>query len=525
VRLAGGSGEFYDRQSGQSFVPRGSIFVRRRVNETPGGLFVFSSSTFAVGAYNAAAADSALQTMSSEGYDAVRIFLDVTCRSGCLSDPAAPNGLSQSYLVNVTDFLWRAKAKGLYVLIAAEALPYGSSYEALAKTNCCTTFGPVNTQYLTANGAEGHRRFWQALIQGFNSLAAPLDAVWAYEVVAEQSFGENSPPLNLGSGLVTTGNGATYDMAVPGQKQLMMDENLVWWTDRVRSAILDVDPTALVAVGFLWPKSPNPARGGDPRVARAKAVVDSSTVDFVDLHLNPGVELTFPQYMENYELTSPAVKPTVIGEFGAFQYAYANAADADLALRGVEAESCPYGIDGWLFWSWDTTEFGSGENPLWSGTAAGGQIAQALGPRLRPDPCDAPPSSGNLALGRPVTASGSVPGAPPSNAVDGLMANVWNAGGYPPQWIEIDLGGPVSIALVRLFVSQYPNGPTTHRIYGRATNGDPWQLLTDISGVTVDNQVLEYAPPSPWTNIRYVQVSTTVSPSWVSWKEVELIAP
>jgi hypothetical protein len=497
VRLAGGSGEFYDRQSDQSFIPRGSIFVRRRVNETPGGLFVFSSSTFAVGAYNAAAADSALQTMSNEGYDVVRVFLDVTCRTGCLSDPTAPNGLSKNYLANVTDFLWRAKAKSLYVLIAAEALPYGSSYEALAKTNCCTTFGPLNVQYLTANGAEGHRRFWQALIQAFNSLAAPLDAVWGYEVVAEQSFSEDSPPLSLGSGLVTTGNGTTYDMAVPGQKQLMMDENLVWWADRVRSAILDVDPTALVAIGFLWPKGPNPARGGDPRVARAKAVLDSSTMDFVDLHLNPGVELTFPQYMENYELTSPVVKPVVLGEFGAFQYAYANAGDADLALRGVEAESCPYGFDGWLFWSWDTTEFGSGENPFWSGTANGGLIEQALGPRLRPDPCEAPPYDGNLALGRPVTASGSVPGAPPSHTVDGLMANVWNAGGYPPQWIEIDLGGPVSIALVRLFVSQYPDGPTTHRVYGRATSGDPWQLLTEISGVTVDNQILEYARRAP----------------------------
>jgi plastocyanin len=525
VRLAGGFGEFYDRQNGQSFIPRGSIFVRRRLNETPGSQFVFSSSTFAVGAYDSAAAESALQTMSTEGYDVVRVFLDVTCRSGCLSDPSALNGLSQSYLANVADFLFRAKAKGLYVLLAAEALPYGSSYETLAKTNCCTAFGPVNTQYLTANGAEGHLRFWQALIPALNSIGAPLDAIWAYEIVAEQSFNESSPPLNLGSGLVTTGNGNTYDMAAPGQKQLMMDENLVWWTDQVRAAILAVDPTALVAIGFLWPKGPNPARGGDPRVARAKAVLDSSTVDFVDLHLNPGVELTFPQYMENYELSSPAVKPVVLGEFGAYQYAYATAADADLALRGVEADSCPYGFDGWLYWSWNTTEFGTGENPFWSGTAAGGLIEQALGPRLRPDPCAAPPDTGNLALGRPVTASSSVGGSSPSNVVDGLMANVWNAGGYPPQWIEIDLGAPVSIALARLFVSQYPNGPTTHRIYGRATSGDPWQLLTEISGVTVDNQVLEYSPPSPWTNIRYVQVATTASPSWVSWKEVELIAP
>ena len=52
---------------------------------------------------------------------------------------------------------------------------------------------------------------------------------------------------------------------------------------------------------------------------RARPVIDSSTLDFVDVHLHPGVELTFPQYMENYELTTtPAAKPIVLGEFGAF---------------------------------------------------------------------------------------------------------------------------------------------------------------------------------------------------------------
>ena len=74
-----------------------------------------------------------------------------------------------------------------------------------------------------------------------NSLGAPLDAVWGYEPVAEQFYRDTSPPLNLGAGSVLTGNGRTYDMALAGQKQLMMDENLVWWADRVRSAILSVD--------------------------------------------------------------------------------------------------------------------------------------------------------------------------------------------------------------------------------------------------------------------------------------------
>jgi len=525
VRTAGGFGEFYDRQTGQTFVPRGSIFARRRLNETPGGQFVFSSSTFAVGAYDAAAAESALQTMSAEGYNTVRVFLDVTCRSGCLSDPAVPNGLNRVYLGNLVDFLRRAKANGLYVLMAAEALPYGSLYEAIAKIDCCTTFDRENVHYLTANGADGHRRFWQALIPTLNSLGAPLDYVWGYEIVAEQYFRDTAPPLNFGAGLVTTGNGQTYDMAVAGQKQLMMDENLVWWADQVRSAILAVDPTALVGMGFLWPKGPNPARSGDPRIVRAKPAIDSSTLDFVDLHLHPGVELTFPQYMQNYELTSPVAKPTVLGEFGAFQYAYPSAGDGERALRGVEADSCLLGFDGWLFWSWDTTEFGTGEYPLWAGTAAGGVIEQGLGPRLRPDPCAAVPGAGNLALGKPVTASAQLPDAPATRANDGLMGNWWSSGGYPPQWLEIDLDSPVSIARVRLFVSQYPEGLTTHRIWGRAALGDPWTMLAEISGFTVDNQVLEHSPATPWTNIRYVRIDTPSSPSWVSWKEVELFAP
>jgi hypothetical protein len=105
------------------------------------------------------------------------------------------------------------------------------------------------------------------------------------------------------------------------------------------------------------------------------------------------------------------------------------------------------------------------------------------------------------------------------------MANWWAAGGYPPQWIQIDLGAPVSIGRVRLFVSQYPDGSTTHRILTRATPGDPWDLKYTFAGATVDNQVLEYSPVPSWTNVRYVLVDTQSSVSWVAWKEIEVYAP
>ena len=42
--------------------------------------------------------------------------------------------------------------------------------------------------------------------------------------------------------------------------------------------------------------------------------------------------------------------------------------------------------------------------------ARGGVIDQGLGPLLRPDPCAAVPGAGNLALGKPVTASATEPG-------------------------------------------------------------------------------------------------------------------
>jgi hypothetical protein len=525
VRTAAGFGEFYDKQTGLTFVPRGSVFVRRRLNETPTGQFVFSSSTFAVGAYSSSAAETALTAMAAESYGAVRIFLDVTCRSGCLTDTVFSDNLSRAYLANVADFMRRAKNHGLYVLLATEALPYGSIYEAEANAGRGPNFGAENALYLTNAGADAYRHFWTALILDLNFLGAPLDYVWGYEIAAEQFYRDNAAPLNLGSGFVTTGNGSTYDMAVAGQKQLMMDENLAWWAGRVQSAILSVDSTALVSIGFLWPKTPNPARGGDSRVVRVRPTIDSSSLDFFDLHLDPGVELTFQQYMENYELTTPAVKPVVLGEFGAFKYAYPTPQDAERILRSVEADSCPYGIDGWAHWSWDTTEFGTGEQPVWEGTAAGGLIDQALGPRLRPDPCAAVPGAGNLAFGKPVTASAEDPAAPATRAVDGLMANWWSSGGYPDQWIDIDLGAPVDVGRIRLFVSQYPDGATTHKILTRASTSDPWDLQYTFTGNTADNQVLQHSPASAWTNVRYIRVDTTASVSWVAWKEIEVYGP
>jgi len=129
----------------------------------------------------------------------------------------------------------------------------------------------------------------------------------------------------------------------------------------------------------------------------------------------------------------------------------------------------------------------------------------------------------NLALGRPVTASREYPGSPASLAVDGSWWTYWNSGDFPPQWIEVDLESVQSVSEIDLGITQLPDSQTTHRIYGRASGSEPFQLLHEFSGFTVDQQVLQYLAGTP-QQVRYIRVETTSSWSWVAWREIEVYA-
>ena len=61
-------------------------------------------------------------------------------------------------------------------------------------------------------------------------------------------------------------------------------------------------------------------------------------------------------------------------------------------LVSWQTDSCRSGFDGWLLWTWDAA---SEQPEWWNALDAGGAIADALSPALRPDPC----SIGGLDLG------------------------------------------------------------------------------------------------------------------------------
>ena len=71
-------------------------------------------------------------------------------------------------------------------------------------------------------------------------------------------------------------------------------------------------------------------------------------------------------------------------------------------------------------------------------------------------------------------------------------------------------------------VTQTPGGNTRHLVWvGPST--DQLYLLHTVEGCTYDDQVLEFKPVSPLEGVRFLPVMTRESPSWVGWKEIEVL--
>lgn len=121
-----------------------------------------------------------------------------------------------------------------------------------------------------------------------------------------------------------------------------------------------------------------------------------------------------------------------------------------------------------------------------------------------------------------VTASSNYAGSDPLSAVDGDSSTVWDAGGAPTQWIQLDLGRTVSIRRIRLQVAQSPAGTTRHMV----AVGQDESHLTDVKKFfqhTSNGQWLEYALDGTELGpVRFLRITTHLSPSRVAWKEIEI---
>ena len=127
-----------------------------------------------------------------------------------------------------------------------------------------------------------------------------------------------------------------------------------------------------------------------------------------------------------------------------------------------------------------------------------------------------PPPTGDLAAGKPATASGYTQIYVPGNAVDGNAASYWESVNYAfPQWFQVDLGAETT---VRRFVLKLPAawGARTQTLaISGSTNGSGFTTLAGSSGRTFDpgsgNTVTVTCAP---TAARYVRVTFTANTGW-----------
>ena len=143
-------------------------------------------------------------------------------------------------------------------------------------------------------------------------------------------------------------------------------------------------------------------------------------------------------------------------------------------------------------------------------------------PPAQPPPEGVPSLEPNLATGKTVYASNEQTEFPAVFAVDGDLNTMWNSGGQTPQWIEIDLGGGTVITKIRLHVSQNPGGNTEHEL-SVSQGGSGYKVVHVFSGPTDDGLTLEFTPDNPLVGYRILRVRTLSSPSWVAWKEIEVL--
>jgi len=371
VRVVDGVPEFYDRNSGETFVPRGHNY--NRLSPILGNSGQLWEETFNPGFYDPILAEEALQQMHSDGYNIVRVIIDC-CRPYSNAGSKA-TGISTWYVDNVVDFLYKAKSNEIFVLLVLHLTPADGYYNKYWVPYA--NYGGANLRYLTHGGFIGKAQYDKDFINALIKSEAPLDIVFAYDLTNEIYYDLDVAPLDITSGTITPVNGKTYDLSRPKDRQLMMDENMVYWIDEQRAAILKVDPTALVTASFMIFDT-----------ARSDAPIWHSTVDFVDIHLFMGSEWAprsfksyFP-YANQGKSNDLFQKPIIVGKYAATKMGFSSAANAAEALLEWQATSCQYGVVGWLLT--DDFEF------LYSPFSDEGIINNTLAPINRPDPCLSP---------------------------------------------------------------------------------------------------------------------------------------
>lgn len=510
VRQVNGAGEFYDKQTNETFIPRGANYVFVPLGNSHTNLLLRED------IYDPQRTRADFAMLASLGYNTVRVFLDQCNQgTGCIGDDDNI-GLNPDYLDNIAAMMSAGRETGIFILFTSNDLPDQGGYSEEANIDSGGTFaGYRNSYYLRPHAITATRRYWRDLLTGLVERDAAFDAVLGWQLLNEQWMFRDQPPLSLTSGVVETTTGS-YDMSDPDQKTQMVSDGIVYYIAQMKEEILLHDPTALVTMGFFAPEIAAPGW-----YVETASLLEKSDLDFFDFHTYPGGP-SLLDHVEHFGMIGFDAKPILLGEYGAFRHIYSDIDSAARTITQWVAESCQYGFDGWLYWTYYPADASVGDR-TWGLVDEDDYLLNLFAPVNQPDPCAAVEiPNDNLAYNKPVIASRSLPEEPPENAVDDNAGTQWGAGEGPVQWIQIDLQGSYRITELRLLVAQYPAGNTIHRVQVRASDSEAYQTVYEFSGSTGDNDWLVLQPDMPLENVAQIRIQTIASPSWVAWKEIQV---
>ena len=383
-RIAVRGGRFVETGTFRPFVPRGFNYIRLRTFEKDGAKHLWHDTLNPV-TYSPERTEAMFLDVQKRGFNVVRIFLDPMPEFGFV-EKAGAEGLSTKYMRNLLDFLERARSHGVYVIPCFCYLPDAARYRT----------GPPpdgirggNQQYLHPEHAEMRARYMADVCAAIKKHdPALLSTVFAYELENESHFMATEPPFSSTAGTVQWGS-QEYDASNPADLQRLADDGIIAAVASAHRQVTRVDREALIgasvftfrAVGRHGPGRLREDKTPDPRFPARPLAIARSKSAYVDIHFYPVKpdtldgdyrSIEFPQLRE---ACRKAGKPMIVGEIGAFKFAYADLPSAAEAMRISLDRLFKDGFTGFLYWTYDNMEQ---SDMLWEALAGNGEIMAVL---------------------------------------------------------------------------------------------------------------------------------------------------
>jgi len=378
VRITGS--QFYDAATGNPFVPRGNNYVH--------------ADMFTPGKYDAAKCNGVLATMNQSHYNIVRVFVDAT-KAGA---PNNAKAIDQAYAANFANFIRLAYRYGLRVIIGFDYwLPPGYQLTVPLVPNVEN----LNNMLLNRAWIAARNRYAADVLAAIKQTAYPalLDNIFSVDW-NEPVLYSCYAPFTQTSGTMTMEDGVAVDMSSIAARQAMVDNwcsmaagswavsiKHFFFNETATSEIYTPTDTGRNGYDGAWPWL-----NVDPKQPPRPLMLSYAGLDYLDIHDYP----TGPNYNLAANMASAEIplanksKPLMMGEFGANKIAsplgpgFPLLADGAKALRKEQIASCSLGFQGWLTWTWDSTEQ---SQYLWTALDGSGAINNVMAPSARPNPC------------------------------------------------------------------------------------------------------------------------------------------